>query len=181
MSDKDKPVTVVRIAGMDIPVHLAWDKIEILNTGADILEQLNQKYPKLATDFTHEIIPLVRERMKSSIGDLKPPPKIQDKEGFTEFLKEKIKQVTPADLIDIAKNEKGVDLSLEDLLYFVGEDEYMTSLQREAEDFVKNKISYKQMCEIWNEMKYPAPGKAHWTVNDITKMLGEEEEAFGTD
>ncbi len=179
--DKEKPVTVVRIAGMDIPVHLAWHKIETLNTGADILEQLNAKYPHLASDFTHEIVPLTRDRMRNSVGDLKPPPQIDDKEAFVDFLKEKIKEVTAADLIDIAKNEKGIDISLEDLLYFVGEDEYMSSLEREAEDFVKNKISYKQMCEIWNQMKYPAPGKAHWTVKDITKMLGAEEQVFGTD
>lgn len=181
MSDEDKPVTVVRIAGMDIPVHLAWHKIETLNTGADILEQLNEKYPHLASDFTHEIIPLVRDRMKSCIGDLKPPPRVEDREAFTEFLKEKIQQESPADLVDIAKDEKGIEISMEDLLYFVGENEYMGAMQRQAEEFVVNKISYKQMCEIWNQMQLPAPGKAHWTVEDITKMLGNEEQVFGSD
>ena len=181
MSDDEKAVPVVRIAGIDIPVYLAWHKIETLNTGADILEQLNEKYPHLASDFTCEIIPLVRERMKSSIGDLKPPPKVQDKEAFTEFLKEKIQHESPADLVDIAKNEKGIEISMEDLIYFVGENEYMGAMQREAEEFVANKISYKQMCEIWNQMQLPAPGKAHWTVADITKMLGDEEQIFGAD
>jgi len=181
MSDEEKPVTVVRIAGMDIPVHLAWHKIETLNTGADILEQLNAKYPHLASDFTHEIIPLVRDRMKSCIGDLKPPPKVEDKEAFTAYLKEKIQHETPADLVDISKNEKGIEISIEDLIYFVGEDEYLGAIQREAEQFVANKISYKQMCEIWNGMQLPAPGKAHWTVGDITEMLGEEEQVFASD
>lgn len=180
MPDKKKN-TFVKVAGIEIPVHLAWHKIETLNTGADILEQLNEKYPHLASDFTHEIVPLTRERMKNSVGDLKPPPKVDDREDFTDFLKEKIQLVTAADLIDIVKNEKGVDITLEDLLYFVGEQEYMASLEREALDFVKNKISYKQMCEIWNEMHYPAPGKAHWTINDIAKMLGDEDEVFGHD
>lgn len=180
MSD-DKAVPVVRIAGIDIPVYLAWHKIETLNTGADILEQLNEKYPHLASDFTHEIIPIVRERMKSSIGDLKPPPKVDDREAFSRFLKEKIQQESPADLIDIAKNEKGIDISMEDLIYFVGENEYMGAMQREAKEFVANKISYKQMCEIWNQMQLPAPGKAHWTVADITQMIGDEELVFGAD
>ncbi len=178
MSDEKKN-TFVKVAGIDIPVHLAWHKIETLNTGADILEQLNAKYPHLASDFTHEIVPLTRGRMKTSIGDLKPPPKVDDKEEFVNFLKDKIQTATPADLVDIAKNEKSIEISLEDLLYFVGEKEYMAALEREALDFVKNKISYRQMCEIWNDMNYPAPGKAHWTVNDLTKMLGDEDEVFG--
>jgi hypothetical protein len=177
----EKKTTVIRIAGIDVPVHQAWNKIEALNTSADILEKLNNKYPNLATDFTHEIVPLTRERMKASTGNLKPPTQVEDKEDFAAFLKEKIQHVDPVELVDIAKNEKGVEISLEDLLYFIGEDEYMNSMERQAKEFIVNKISYKQMCEIWNEMHLPAPGKAHWTVSDLIDMLGEEDEAFGND
>lgn len=98
--------TVVRIAGIDIPIHLAWEKIETLNTSADLLERLNEKYPHLATEFTHGITAIVRERISKCLGDIKPPPSKNDKD-LVEYLLEKISRECPIDIVDMTQRDKG--------------------------------------------------------------------------
>lgn len=178
MTDDKDNTPKIRIAGVDIPAHLAWEKIEVLNTSADLLERLNETYPHLATDFTHEIIPLTRDRLNNSIGDLKAPPEVGDKDDFTAYLKEQLATHDPAEVADLAKRDRNVEMSLEDLIYFVGEENYMDAMQRQANEFVANRISYNQICELWNQGEMPAPGKAHWTFSDVEKMLGPEPDHF---
>ena len=166
--------TVIRIAGIDIPIHLAWDKIEVLNTSADVLEQLNEKYPHLATEFSHEIIPLLRKRLTDCIGDVKPPP--AKEAHLVEYLTEKLEaDVDPLDIIELAQKEKDVEMTLEDLVYLVGEEAYMAAMTRQAMIFHENKLSPEQVSSLWNEAHYPAPGKQHWTKKDIMKMIGIDE------
>jgi hypothetical protein len=165
--------TIIRIAGIDIPVHLAWDKIEALNTGAEILQRLNQKYPHLASEFTHEIVPIVRKRITECLGDIKPPPKKDD--DLVGYLLEKMSTDCPLDIIDSAQRDKGIELSLEDLVYLVGEKSYMQAMNRQAWEFYENKILPEQVADLWNQAHMPAPGKAHWTKRDIEKMLGIQE------
>ena len=168
---EEEKITFVKIAGMEIPIHLAWKKIEVLNTGADILERLNKDYPHLASDFTHDIIPITRERMKSTVGNASAPPKIA--ENIENYLKEKIEQYYPNDLVELVSREKNLDISMDDLLYYVGEQNYMASMERQALEYQSNKISPQQTAELWNMEAMPAPGKAHWTEKDIRKLLGE--------
>lgn len=166
--------TIVRIAGIDVPIHLAWQKIEALNTGAEVLEQLNQKYPHLASDFTCEITSIVRDRIKDCIGDAKIPAKADIK--LVEFLVEKLEaDIDPLDIVDITKREKDVDITLEDLVYIVGEKTYMEAMLRQAKMFHENKILPEQIAELWNQASLPAPGKQHWTKKDLEKMLGTHE------
>ncbi len=56
MIEQQSLKTFIKIAGMDIPVHLAWKKIEVLNTAADHLDRLNEEYPHLSTKFSCEIL-----------------------------------------------------------------------------------------------------------------------------
>lgn len=173
MGQGKKSGNTISIAGVDVPVHLAWKKIEALNTGADLLERLNEKYPGLSTDFTAEIVPVVRNRMKSSVGQIGAPPKVDD--DFLNFLKEEIHNDNPLDLLDRAKAEKGKDISIDDLLYFVGKDAYMDAMHRQAREFHDNRISHAQICQLWNESELPAPGKDLWKPEDIEAMIGPEE------
>ena len=170
MAEEEK-TTFVKIAGMEIPIHLAWKKIEVLNTSADVLERLNNQYPHLASDFTHDIVPITRERMKTSVGDARPPKKIS--EDIEAFLKEKIEEYYPGDIVEMVAREKNVDITMEDLLYYVGEQSYMASMERQAMEYQMNKISPQQTAELWNMEALPAPGKQHWTEKDIRKLLGE--------
>lgn len=166
--------TVIRIAGIDVPIHLAWDKIEVLNTSADVLEQLNEKYPHLATEFSHEVIPLIRKRISDCIGDVKPPP--AKEAHLVEYLLEKLEaDVDPVDIIDLAHREKNIEMTLEDLVYLVGEKPYMAALTRQANIFNENKLSPDQISSLWNDVHLPAPGKQHWTPKDIEIILGIHE------
>lgn len=166
--------TVVRIAGIDIPIHLAWNKIEVLNTGADLLDMLNEKYPHLATEFTHGITSIVRERISETLGDIKPPPKKEV--HLIEFLLEKLAAgIDPLDIIDMAQQEKNVEMTLEDLVYLVGEDAYMDAMKKQAIEFHMNKILPEQIADLWNQADMPAPGKQHWVRKDVERLLGIDE------
>ena len=166
--------TVIRIAGIDIPIHLAWDKIETLNTSADLLDRLNQKYPHLATEFTHGITTIVRERIAKSLGEIKPPPKKEV--HLVEFLLDKLAAGhDPLDILDMTKQEKEMDITLEDLVYLVGEKAYMEAMTRQAKEYHENRILPEQIADLWNQVLMPAPGKQHWTKADIEKLLGIHE------
>lgn len=167
--DNNKGKTVIRIAGVDVPVHLAWKKIESLNTGADLLEKLNEKYPQLASEFTHEVIPIVRQRITETIADVRPPPKADV--GLLEFLLDKLATEDPLEVVDMAKQEKGVEISLEDLVYLVGEKTYMDAMTKQASLYFDNKIAPDQIATLWNQAALPAPGKQHWIEADVKLML----------
>lgn len=165
----EKKRTVVKIAGMDVPVHLAWTKIESLNTGADLLERLNDQYPDLATDFTRNVLPIVRERLKTSLADVASPPVKDD--SVVQLAKELIKQMSPEEVIDRLQQEKDVDVSMTDLIYFISEKDYLDAMKREAIEFSQNQISPEQTAQLWNDLQRPAPGKMNWTPRDISELL----------
>ena len=162
--------TFVRFAGVEIPAHMAWKKIEVLNTAADNLERLNEAYPHLATEFSHEILGIVRKRLKEAVSDVAKPVQIDD--SYIEFLKEQIKKNAPEDCIDNLRSAYNVDINIHDLIYHVGEVNYMESMIREAELYRENKILPEQTAELWNQMGRPAPGKQHWTGKDVEQLLG---------
>lgn len=169
MTDEKSKQTVVKIAGTDFPVHLVWKKIESINTATDLLERLNNEFPHLANDFTRGIPPIVRGRIKCSLGDLKPPSNVD--EEIISFLKDKIVNNSPEETVDLLMQEKGIDINLSDLIYFVGRETYIEAMKREAELFKANMILPEQTAALWNDMQRPAPGKAHWTKTDVENLL----------
>ena len=74
-------------------------------------------------------------------------------------------------MADEFQRDKGIDISLEDLVYLVGEKTYMETMKRQATEFYENKILPEQVADLWNQAGMPAPGKAHWTKSDIEKIL----------
>lgn len=169
MIEQQSLKTFIKIAGMDIPVHLAWKKIEVLNTAADHLDRLNEEYPHLSTKFSCEILPIVRQRLRDSVSDVAAPKRIDD--NYIDFLKEQIKSQSPEDCIDNLRSAYNVDINLSDLIYHVGEDNYIDAMIREAELYRDNKISPDQTAELWNDLQRPAPGKTHWTTTDVENLL----------
>lgn len=165
--------TFIKIAGMDIPIHLAWKKITVLREASDVLDRLNEKYPKLSSDFTQDILPIVKHRLDSAIGEYTPPPELST--DFIEYLKQKIKTHAPEDCIDLLFREKNIEINLNDLVNAIGSPLYLAALKREAEsdEYIQNKIAPEQIAQIWNDMKRPAPGKDHWVTKDVEKLLGE--------
>lgn len=171
---KKKQETTIEIAGIDVPIHNAWHKIEVLHTAADLLESLNDKYPQLASEFTCSITPIIRERISNSIGDAKMPPKADV--DLVEFLVEKLEQgEEPQTIIEQAHKEKGVEISLEDLVYLVGDKTYSDAMTRQAKVFADNQISPDQTAELWNQAQLPAPGKELWSKSDVEQLLGIHE------
>ncbi len=160
----------IKFAGIDLPVHLAWKKIEVLNVAADHLQRLNESYPELASKFTCEILPVVRKRLKDSTNGVALPKPIDD--SYIDFLKEKIQTESPEDCLDALRSAYNIDLSLADLIYHVGEENYMMSMRREAELYRDNKILPDQTAQLWNEQERPAPGKLQWTGEDVEELLG---------
>ncbi|MGD2117758.1 MAG: hypothetical protein PVG66_05320 [Chromatiales bacterium] len=166
---EDKKQTVVKIAGVDVPVHLVWKKIEAINTANDLLERLNHDFPHLASEFTRGIPPVVRDRIKKSIGDLQPPQQVD--EDIVGFLKDKIGEYSPEETVDLLMQEKGIEITLSDLVYYIGRENYIEVMRREAELFKTNMILPEQTASVWNEMQRPAPGKARWTKGDVEMLL----------
>jgi len=168
---KKKQETTIEIAGVEVPIHNAWHKIEVLHTAADLLESLNDKYPQLASEFTCTITPIIRERISKSIGDAKMPPKADV--DLVEFLVEKLENdEEPLAIIEQAQQEKGVEITLEDLVYMVGEKTYAGAMTRQAKVYHQNQISPAQTAELWNEAQLPAPGKERWSKSDVEELLG---------
>ena len=170
MSENNEKKNHIRFAGMDIPVNLAWNKIEVLSTAADTLDRLNQTFPGLSTKFTQEVLPVVRKRLNDSLVSIAAPKQIDD--TYIEFLKQKIKTHSPEECLDALRSAYNIDINLTDLIYHIGEAEYMDAMRREAVLYQENKILPGQTAELWNQLERPAPGKAHWTENDVDKLLG---------
>ncbi len=171
MASEDSAKSFIRFAGMDIPAHMAWKKIEVLNTAADNLERLNGQYPHLATEFSREILAIVRKRLKTSVSELGKPKELDN--SYIDMLKELIKTDAPEDCLDKVRSAYNIDLNIQDLIYHVGEVNYMEAMIREAELYRDNKILPEQTAELWNQMERPAPGKQHWTGKDVLSLLGE--------
>ena len=162
-------VYTMTIAGVEIPAHLAWQKLEVLNTGADLLERLNREFPELATEFSRGVIPRVRARLKTALEAL--PEKMDHDADLAAFVQEQLKVCSPEEVADKLQEEFGVECDLPGLIYIGGPDAYLESMKREALLYKQNAISPDQTAELWNDLDRPAPGKPHWNGKDVQELL----------
>jgi len=169
MSSQNTTDSYIVFAGLELPAHMAWKKIEVLNTAADLLDRLNNEYPDLATKFTREILPIARKRLKNSLKEVGKPRDIE--EEYIKLLLDKIQTEGPEDCIDALRSAFNVEINIDELLYYVGEENYMKSMQREAQLYLDNKILPEQTAKLWNEAKRPAPGKTYWTKGDVEELM----------
>lgn len=155
--------------GQFIPAHEAWKRMETATVATEILERFNQTFPDLATEETRAVVPLVRKRLKDVEVTLpKRPPKAPEiKERALALLK----TTSPEDVLNILRVEFGSELDMQQLLSLTGKEPYLNAISQEADELITNKISNKQMAELWNELKRPAPGGGFWTAAKVANLL----------
>jgi len=151
---------MIKVAGVWIPAHEAWARMEIVTEVTDKIERFNNKFPNLSTESTREVVPVVRQRMKDVA--LRMPRKAPDAPDFATRAGDLLDQMSPEEVLDNIQEEFGESLSLRDLISLAGEAAYIGALIREAQDYRANAILPEQTAQIWNDMARPAPGGGLW-------------------
>ena len=74
------------------------------------------------------------------------------------------------DVMALLNEEFDVDLDYAGLIDLVGEERYRVSLQSEAIEMKRNKVSFEQMADLWNGMGKPALGDERWTKQAVSAL-----------
>lgn len=155
--------------GRWIPAHQAWARMEFATDIVNSIERFNQHHPKLSTQNTLEVVPLVRQRLREI--SLRLPEKGAEPIDPRTLLAELLEKISPEDAIVELRRRTGQAIDLRELISLAGDAAYIGALTREAEDFRSNSISPEQTAQIWNESGRPLPGGGLWSGKRIEEML----------
>ncbi len=131
------------------------------------IESFNQRFPKLSTPNTREVVPLVRQRLREI--SLRMPESAEPIDPGA-LLGQLLETVSPEDAIVELRRRTGQGIDLRELISLAGEAAYVAALTREVEEFRSNSISAEQTAQIWNESGRPLPGGGLWSGKRIEEM-----------
>lgn len=160
------------------------DFLRALTGGVDRLDELNTRYPDLASSFTQETVTKLRRLLGSieviskdenrggsvTLGQADPKSSGEDSE-LADAARELLLGHTLDDALEILQGEHGkADLTLQGLVDLVGRDAYVGALQREIADYKANAISIDQVAELWNDFGRPPLGDAAWNTISVSAL-----------
>lgn len=161
---------MVKIAGQWVPTHRIWKMLETVNTATDLVERYNQENPEQATPITIDAVSDVRARLRALQMELPQSP--QDRQREVANIANELLATLPVDeVVAILEREHETETDIKGLITLVGQEAYMGSMQREAEEYVANMITPDQIAELWNESHRPAPHGGLWTEHLIKKTF----------
>ena len=160
---------LIRFAGVWIPAHEVWKRMESATVVVEHIERFNERFPHLSNCQTRDVVPLVRQRLKEI--ELRMPHKDEDVADIGDIAAELLRSKTVEETLETLAEKHEVELGVEQLVHVAGEESYLDALQREARDLRKNRVSPEQSAQLWNEQGRPAPGGGLWSPTKILKLL----------
>ncbi len=171
MSDQESDEQpMIRFAGVWVPAHEVWKRMESATVVVEHIERFNTKFPHLSSEQTRNVVPLVRQRLKEI--ELRMPNKDEDAEDIGDIAAELLKSSSVDETLETLAKDYDVTLAAEQLVHVAGEDAYVNAMRREAREFVTNRVSPEQNAQLWNEQGRPAPGGGLWSPTKVIALLG---------
>ena len=141
---------------------------------AECLERLNKQFPHLASENSTSGVEHWRQRrIRSNIHDMSEAPAepVMPADGGKALALELLQSHGLEDVLDILRDEHRIDLTLPQLIHLVGKQAYRGSLGRDAQELMRNAISYEQIASLWNELDRPALGSARWNARSVSMLV----------
>ena len=173
MSDNDREPDeqpMIRFAGVWVPAHEVWERMESATVVVEHLERFNAKFPHLSSEHTRDVVPVVRQRLKDI--ELRMPSKEDAAADIGDIAAELLESLSVDETLETLAEQHDVSLCAEQLVHVAGEKAYLNAMRREAREFVANRVSPEQNAQLWNEQGRPAPGGGLWSPTKVTALLG---------
>ena len=143
---------------------------EALDACADRLEQLNHRFPGLASEVSRAGVALWRQaKTQCQTATAKPQASGQESSHRTLALR-LLKKHSLEETAEILLNEHGAEYRLPRLVQLVGQQAYVAALRTEARQLSENAISYQQIAGLWNELRRPPLGADRWSEQSVTML-----------
>lgn len=159
---------MIRFGGKWIPAHDAWKKMESATVVVEHIKRFNETFPHLSSHSTREVVPLVQRRLRDI--ELHMPARYTAPD-LTNIAADLLDSLSPEDALQTLAERHGAELAIDQLITLVGEQAYLSCVQREGRDFEMNRISADQTAQIWNELGRPAPGGGLWSAKKVCALL----------
>jgi hypothetical protein len=143
---------------------------EALDACADRLEQLNHRFPGLASEVSRAGVALWRQaKIQCQTAAAKPQASGQEASHRTLALR-LLEQHSLEETAEILLIEHGAEYSLPRLVQLVGQPAYVAALRAEARQLSENAISYQQIAGLWNDLRRPPLGADRWSEQSVTML-----------
>lgn len=147
--------------------------IKIATEAVDKLDELNRKYPDLASEISVEAVERWRRQLASfvmndAVDDAAADGGIDPLEALAQALFEKH---GIEDTLEILATEHDAMMDTARLVDVVGQAAYLRVLKREAEEFAANQVSFEQTASVWQSLGRPPLGDDHWTARAVSALL----------
>lgn len=159
---------MIRFGGEWIPAHDAWKRMESATVVVEHIKRFNEQFPHLSSHDTRDVVPLVQRRLRDIELQMPARAESPDLTGIASSLLERL---TPEAALDALTEQHGVELGVDQLITMVGEQAYLTCVQRQGKEFEMNRVSPDQTARLWNELGRPAPGGGLWSVQKVSDLL----------
>lgn len=139
----------------------------------DRLDELNEKFPELATSSTQTAVEDAR-RLLGTIEMAAQKPKVgklSKEEILAAAARELLQTCGLDDTIEILQSEHRTTLTPKQLVQLVGKHTYIATLRKEARDYQANSISFDQIAQLWNDFGRPPLGDAAWTGRTVSTLI----------
>jgi hypothetical protein len=144
---------------------------EAVEACAEKLDQLNSKFPNLATDSTKESV-VQWKRNKDRIVLDQAPAEAPDTDGQGLDVRllaiELMGENELEDVLDILSEVHKIEMTMAEFVDAIGNELYIDALRRDARSLTANSISYNQIANLWNDLERPCLGGERWEASGVS-------------
>jgi hypothetical protein len=94
-------------------------------------------------------------------------------EQLAEAARQLLEAMPLEDALRMLENDYDEEIGIRKLIELVGQEIYLTTLCREAEELRVHQIAADQIAFLWNESGFPSPVDGVWTTEDVQALLGD--------
>lgn len=92
-------------------------------------------------------------------------------EDFAATAAQLLAAMSVDEALDMLQRDYDNPISPKALVSIVGEEVYLDSMKRQAEEFSANMIAPDQIAELWNESQLPSPVGGLWITSAVEQLL----------
>ena len=144
---------------------------EALDACAERLEQLNRRFPNLASEVSREGVTRWRQARLDSAAESVEPQATGLDASHKALVLALLQVHSLEEVLAILTDEHGIECRLPQLVELIGPAEYARVLLQEARQLAENSISYDQIAGLWNDLDRPALGADRWSGQNVSVLF----------
>jgi hypothetical protein len=148
---------------------------EEIDSCARRLDELNARYPNLASSVSKEGVEQWRQRQIRILDQTKEKPDSQDQPAAPDTKRLAVGLLADhglEEVVGILLSQHQIEITMLELVDVIGHENYAPALRKDLGLLMENAVSYEQVAKLWRDLGRPALGGPEWNAQSVSALIG---------